>query len=209
MKRAVESAAVRAHPEALLVLQEPELSLLLQARLNRHANILVDVAEVFVRQVDPLEKADGEWGRRSRFKRELFEYFARMGRTPARFARNLLEGVETGSGGALFFLFDLKDWWPPITDGRRTRPEEIRARLPEIGQDYEQYLEAGDPCWTRPAIVLTRQSPADRRTGRWNETFLVEATVGTEGPIMDTRALLQTPSSPPLAGAGGPCCCDR
>ncbi|HYN02435.1 MAG TPA: hypothetical protein VE359_08320 [Vicinamibacteria bacterium] len=208
LKRAVEAAEVRAHPEALLVLQDPELAFLLQARLNRPANILVDGANVFVRQVDPLEKAGGEWGRRSRFKRELFEYLARMGRTPARFARTLQEGVETGSGESLFFLFDLKDWWPPYTDGRRTRPEEIRAHLPEISQDYERYLEAGDPCWAQPAIVLTRQSPAERGTGRWNETFLVEATVGTESPIMNAHALLQTSTSP-LAGAGASRPCDR
>lgn len=208
MKRAVESVEVREHQGAPLVLQDPELAPLLQARLNRHANILVDVTETFVRPVDSLEKAGGRWGRRSRFKRELFEYFARMGRKPARVVRTMQE-VEQWPGGALFFLFDLKDWWPPFTDGRRTRSEEIRALLPEISQDYERYLEVGDPCWAQSAIVLTRQSPAERRTGRWNETFLVEATVGTEGAIMNTHALLQTSSAPPLAGAGASRPCDR
>ena len=202
MKRAVESVEARGYRGDLLVLEDPELAALLQVRLHRRADILVDGAEILAAQIDPLEKTGGEWGRRSRFKRPLFEYFARMGRTPARVSRILQQEVESGAGTSLWFLFDPRDWWTPFTDGRRARPHEVRALLAGISEDYEQYLEAGDPCWAEPAIVLTRQSPAERSTLRWKETFLVEATVGTESPIMNVHALLQAPAAAPPAGTG-------
>jgi hypothetical protein len=82
-----------------------------------------------------------------------------------------------------------------MTDGRHTRSAEVRAAIPEISSAYARYLEAGDPCWRRPVVVLTRQAVADRASERWDETFLVEATVGRDRPIMNMHAYLQALSA--------------
>ena len=76
----------------------------------------------------------------------------------------------------------------------------MRARIPEISDAYARYLETGDPCWSRPVVVLTRQGAADRVSERWDETLLVEATVGRDRPIMNMHAYLQTLSARNAAG---------
>ncbi len=100
-----------------------------------------------------------------------------------------------------------------MTDGRGTRSADVRARIPEISDAYARYLETGDPCWSRPVVVLTRQAAADRVSERWDETLLVEATVGRDRPIMNMHAYLQTPSARNAAGLGaadpGDCTSER
>ena len=208
MKRAVEAVDAAGGRGTMLVLEDPELSSLLQFRLNRRAHILLDGTQVFLRNIDPLEKSGGKRGRDSPFCRQLFEYLARIGRQPASVGRIFGRENDAGGGYHLSFLFDLKDWWGPITDGRRLQREAIRSLLPGIVRDYEQYLARGDACWVRPAVLLTRQSPSGRSVDRWDERFLVESTVGRASPLMNVHALLQTPSSAALAEVGaasGPC----
>jgi hypothetical protein len=197
MAEAVNVAATGGNGAKTLVLEDPELAPLLQFRLNRRTLVLADGTRTLVRRIDPLTTADGAHGLRSPFTRELFEYLARMGRSPARLRRVLEQETAAGSGFALSFLFDLRDWWAPITDGRAARPAQIRALLPAIVQAYEQYLETGDPCWSEPVILLTRQSPGDRATARWKETLLGDAAVGAEVPLMNSHALLQVASRDP------------
>jgi hypothetical protein len=175
---------------------------MLQARLERRIDHLLDTTSLFLRPVDPLAKPDGAWGLRSPFKREVFESQARKPRTPAAFARVLKQESAAGAGDLLRFLFDYRDFWAPMTDGRRTRSDEVRAKIPELRDAFAQYLETGDPCWSRPVVVLTRQAAADRASERWDETLLVEATVGRDGPIMNMHAYLQTLSDPGAAGLG-------
>ena len=78
----------------------------------------------------------------------------------------------------------------------------MRARIPELSDAFARYLETGDPCWSRPVVVLTRQAAADRVSERWDETLLVEATVGRDRPIMNMHAYLQTLSARNAAGPG-------
>jgi hypothetical protein len=195
MKRAVQAVEARGIHESTLVLEDPELAPMLQFRLNRRVDTLLDADDVLTRPLESLDRPQGKWGRRSPFRRALYEYFARQAHKPVRLARLLRREASTGEGFFLMFLFDLRDWWDPITDGRRARPEQIGAHLPEIDQDFAQYLNAGDPCWHRLVVILTRESPESRRSERWNEEFLVRAVVGAPTPLMDMHALLQTPSA--------------
>jgi hypothetical protein len=100
-----------------------------------------------------------------------------------------------------------------MTDGRRTRSTDVRARIPEITDAYARYLESGDPCWSRPVVVLTRQAAADRVSERWDEKLVVQATVGSDRPLMNMHAYLQTPSARSAAGPGaaatGDCASER
>jgi hypothetical protein len=209
MRRAVEAVEARGMHGATWLLVNPAASLMLQARLERRIDHLLDFTTRHERPVDPLEKRDGAWGLRSPYRREVFEYLARRPRTPAAVARLLEQESEGGVGYILLFLFDFRDYWPPMTDGRRTRSADVRARIPEITSAFARYLETGDPCWSRPVVVLTRQAAADRASERWDETLLVEATVGRDRPIMNMYAYLQTLSarnaSRPGARAPGDC----
>ena len=189
---------------ATFMLADADRSLMLQARLERRIDHLLDITSLFLRPVDPLVKPDGAWGLRSPYRREVFEYLARRPRTPAAFARLLKQESEAGAGDLLRFLFDYRDFWAPMTDGRRTRSDDVRARIPELSDAFARYLETGDPCWSRPVVVLTRQAAADRVSERWDETLLVEATVGRDGPIMNMNAYLQTLSARNAAGPGPP-----
>src|SRR4030095_203659 len=65
MKRAVEAVDTTGGRGTMLVLEDPELSSLLQFRLNRRAHILLDGTQVFLRNIDPLEKSGGKRGRDS------------------------------------------------------------------------------------------------------------------------------------------------
>jgi hypothetical protein len=89
----------------------------------------------------------------------------------------------------------------------------VRARIPEISDAFARYLETGDPCWSRPVVVLTRQAAVDRVSERWDETFLLEATVGRDRPIMNMNAYLQTLSARDAPGrrtaAPGDCASER
>ncbi len=204
LKRAVGELRARGLESAPLVLEEPELASLLQLRLDRRVDSLLDIARAFDDPPDPLDLVGGRWGARSALKRELFEYFARWPRTPGRVERILRHEADTGAGYFLSFLFHGRDWWRPASDGRAVQPERIGPLLPGIRQDFEEYLETGDPCWSRPAVVLTRESPTGRVKERWNEEFLAETTVVGRGePLMNVHALLQTPLRPPPAPTAG------
>jgi hypothetical protein len=204
MRRAAEAVEARGVRDAKWLLADPARSLMLQIRLERRVDHLLDVTSLFRRPVDPLVKPEGAWGLRSPHTREVFEYLARRPRTPAAAARQLKQESEGGSGDLLRFLFDYKDFWAPMTDGRRTRSADVSARIPEISEAFARYLEEGDPCWSRPVVVLTRQAAADRASERWDETLLVEATVGGERPIMNMHAYLQTPSARSASLRGSP-----
>ena len=213
MRRAVEAVEARGMRGATWLLVDPAASLMLEARLERRIDHLLDITTQHERPVDPLEKRDGAWGLRSRYRREVFEYLARRPRTPAALARLLKQESEAGVGDILRFLFEFRDYWAPMTDGRGTRSADVRARIPEIRDAYARYLETGDPCWSRPVVVLTRQAAADRVSERWDETLLVEATVGRDRPIMNMHAYLQTLSARNAAGPGdvapGDCASER
>jgi len=213
MRRAVEAVEAQGLRGATWLLADPARSLMLQARLERRIDHLLDVTSLFLRPVDPLVKRDGAWGLRSPYRREVFEYLARRPRTPTAFARLLKQESEAGAGDLLRFLFDYRDFWAPMTDGRRTRSADVRARIPELSDAFARYLETGDPCWSRPVVVLTRQAAADRVSERWDETLLVEATVGRDRPIMNMNAYLQTLSARNAAGPGaaapGDCASER
>jgi hypothetical protein len=106
-------------------------------------------------------------------------------------------------GDLLRFFFDYRDYWAPMTDGRSLRTAEVQEEIPKLRDAFAGYLEAGDPCWARPVVVLTRQAAADRISPLWDESLLVEATVGSRGrPIMNMHAYLQTPSARTVAGLG-------
>jgi hypothetical protein len=178
---------------------------MLQARLERRIDHLLDITSLFLRPVDPLVKRDGAWGLRSPYRREVFEYLARRPRTPTAFARLLKQESEAGAGDLLRFLFDYRDFWAPMTDGRRTRSADVRARIPELSDAFARYLETGDPCWSRPVVVLTRQDAADRSSAG--------TPLGGGGPADRHKharlpAVLcpQLPDPAPLPGdcAGGP-----
>ena len=213
MQRAVEAVEARGMRGATWLLVDPAASLMLQARLERRIDHLLDITSLLEWPVDPLAKRDGGWGLNSPYRREVFEYLARRPRTPAALARLLTQQSEGGVGDILRFLFDYRDFWAPMTDGRSTRSADVKARIPEIGDAYARYLETGDPCWSRPVVVLTRQAAADRVSERWDETLLVEATVGRDRPIMNMHAYLQTPSARNAAGSGaaaaGDCASER
>jgi hypothetical protein len=212
MRRAVEAVEALGHRGATFVFTEPSLSLMLQARLERRINHLLDITSLFLRPVEPFDKADGAWGIRSPYAREVFEYLARRPRTPGALERVLTQESEGGAGDVLRFLFDYRDFWAPMTDGRSTRSADVRARIPELSHAFARYLEAGDPCWSRPVVVLTRQAAAERASERWDETLLVEATVGRDGPIMNMHAYLQTLSergAKEASAAAGECASER
>jgi hypothetical protein len=212
MRRAVEAVEARGIREATWLLVDPARSLMLQVRLGRRIDHLLDITAQHERPVEPLEKRDGAWGLRSRYRREVFEYMARRPRTPAALARLLEKESEQGIGDFLRFFFDFRDYWAPMTDGRAVRTADVRARIPEIRDAFARYLETGDPCWSRPVVVLTRQAGADRISERWDETFLVEATVGRDRPIMNMNAYLQTLSERNASGRGtaqGNCASER
>jgi hypothetical protein len=202
LRRAVEAVEARGVRGATWLLTDPGRSLILEARLERRIDHLLDLTRLFRRPVDPLVKPDGAWGLRSPYRREVFEYLARRPRTPPALARQLKQESEGGGGDVLKFLFDYRDFWAPMTDGRRTRSADVRARIPEIRDAFARYLETGDPCWFRPVVVLTRQAAVDRVSERWDETFLLEATVGRDRPIMNMNAYLQTPSARNASGRG-------
>jgi hypothetical protein len=208
MKKAVSELRSKGLDGALFVLEEPDLLPLLQLRLGRRVDSLLDIKDAYNEPTDPLDIDGGRWGARSAHKRRLFEYFARWPRTPGRVARILQQEADSGAGFFLSFLFHGRDWWRPASDGRAVRPERIRLLLPGIRQEFEEYLRAGDPCWSRPAVVLTRESPAERGKERWNEAFLTEATVGRNQPLMNVHALLQTPVAATPAPAAAPSGCD-
>ena len=200
MQRAVETAEARGLHEATWLLADPARAFMLQARLERRIDHLLDITTLFLRPVDSLVKPEGGWGLRSPYKREVFEYLARRPRTPNAVARLLKQESEGGAGDVLRFLFDYRDFWAPMTDGRRTRSADVRAKIPEITDAFARYLATGDPCWSRPIVVLTRQGTADRVSPLWDEVLLVEATVGGERSIMNMNAYLQTPSGGDAAG---------
>jgi hypothetical protein len=208
MTKAVNELRTRGLEDALLVLEEPELVSLVQIRLNRRVNGLLDIKRAYDDPADPLDVDGGRWGARSAHKRQLFEYFARRPRTPGRVARILKQEADTGVGFFLSFLFHGRDWWRPASDGRAVQPERIGMLLPGITGDFEEYLESGDPCWSRPAVVLTRESPAARANERWNEVLLAETTVGRDQPLMNVHALLQTAAAAAPAPAPGRSGCD-
>jgi hypothetical protein len=192
---------VPAQPHLLLL--EPDLDLALQTRLKRGVPHLLDLTPVAERSIKPPAVPDGRWGALGPYDRDGFEYFARMARTTGAVERLLR--AEVGGGTFLRFFFDPRDFWTTITDGRRARLAEVEAQIPAIRAAYEAYLEAGDPCWLRPVVLLTRPGAAERGSPRWRERLLVEATVGRDRPLMNMHAYLQEPAPEVAARLSGTC----
>lgn len=180
--------------DPMVLLEDPDLDLLVEARAERRIDHILDVNRVFEAPIEPLARERGRWGSRSPFARDVFEYFARRPRTPPAVERLLAAEADVGAGTFLRFFFDARDFWTTITDGRRARLDEVRVQVPAIRQAYEAYLATGDPCWSRPVVVLTRQGAAERANPRWKERLLAEATVGRERPLMNMHAYLQEPA---------------
>ncbi len=201
-KRAVELVEAQGVRDPLLVLEDPELDLIVQARLERRLNHLLDVTRVFERPIEPLQTPQGRWGARSPSKREAYEYFARRPRTPAGVERILAAEADAGAGTFLRFFFDPRDFWTTLTDGRGARLADVSAQVSSIREDYEAYLKAGDPCWARPVVVLTRQNVEERANPRWRERLLAEVTVGRQRPLMNMHAYLQQPADAAVATPG-------
>ena len=71
MQRAVEAVEAQGLRGATWLLADPARSLMLQARLERPIDHLLDITSLFRRPVDPLVKPDGAWGLRSPYRREV------------------------------------------------------------------------------------------------------------------------------------------
>ena len=130
----VEAQGVR-NPTVLF--EDPDLDLLVEARAERRFVHLLDVTRVFERPIEPLERKNGQWGPRSPFAREVFEYFARRPRTAPAVERLLMAEADSGAGTYMRFFFDPRDFWTTITDGRRARLNDVRALVPAIREAYE------------------------------------------------------------------------
>ena len=76
MRRAVEAVEARGYRQATWLLEEPGRSLMLQFRLQRRIDHLLDVTSLFVAPVDPMARPEGAWGVRSSYRREVFEYLS-------------------------------------------------------------------------------------------------------------------------------------
>ena len=62
MQRAVEAVEARGMRGATWLFVDPAASLMLEARLERRIDHLLDITTQHERPVDPLEKRDGAWG---------------------------------------------------------------------------------------------------------------------------------------------------
>jgi hypothetical protein len=204
LARAMRIAETAGFRDARVLLEEPQLDLILEVRLERRIQHLLDVSPVFERPIDPLDRKDGRFGRRSPFTREAFEYLARRPRSGKGVERLLRAEVEQGAGILLRFFFDPRDFWNVFTDGRRARPADVAAELAGIRADYEDYLTAGDPCWALPVVVLSRQSAVERESPSWHERLLAEVTVGREPTLMNMHAYLQLPAASKASPADSP-----
>ena len=149
-----------------LVLEEPELAPLLEFRMKGRLRCLIDYTDI-TRRIAPLAESEGNWGLRSPFKERLFEYFARVGRSPADVRSILSEEADRRSGFFSAFLFSLMDQWYPLTDDRKVREREIRAILPEIVQGYAVYLAADQRRGTSRRSSSRRALPRSWTNGSW------------------------------------------
>ncbi len=88
----------------------------------------------------------------------LFEYFARLGMSPAEVGQALdreVASIGTRPGFLLHFLFHLADVWYPITDSRQTRPDRVAGALPDIVADYSLFLDRWPAVLDEPAMIIT------------------------------------------------------
>jgi hypothetical protein len=185
MKQALEGISELDPRRTKLVLEEPELAPLLEFRMKGRLRSLIDYTDIS-RRIAPLAERDGNWGLRSPFKERLFEYFARIGHSPAEVQRILSEEAARRSGFFSAFLFSLMDQWYPLTDDRKVREQEIRAILPEIVRGYTGYLATDHEAWDEPAVLLTTHASAFP-----DERLLAQATVGRPPHTVTLYALLQ------------------
>jgi hypothetical protein len=203
MKRALERVRDPALRQARLVLTEPLLAPLLQVRAEKRLDCLIDYTQLLEGRVGRMTEEGGAWGLRSPFRDRLFEFFARTGRDPGEAGRllrlstlRLEAGTKQAQSGLLLGqLFNLRDYWHPITDGRGGSQPEIRSMLPKIAEAYERYLATGAGSWSEPALLLTTQPPAGRvGPERFQETLLAQATAGSGAQAAVTAyVLVQTP----------------
>jgi hypothetical protein len=119
MKRALDRLEPRVVRDVVLVMDDPSLAPLLQFRVHRPLDALIDYTRVYSQRISPLADSEGDWGLRSPFRERLFEYFARTGRGPEEVDLLLRKEAEQRSGFFLAFLFSMKDYWYPTTFGKK------------------------------------------------------------------------------------------
>jgi hypothetical protein len=127
-RRDVDDLVQRLTTRDALVLANPALAPLLEFRMRGSLPCQIDYTELFERRVPSMAVIGGDWGVRSSFKGRLFEYFARLGRSPKEVATLLSSEVNQRAGFYLGFLFSMKDYWYPLTDDRHVRQEELRVK---------------------------------------------------------------------------------
>jgi hypothetical protein len=198
MKRALEASEVGEPGPVKLVLAEPSLAPLLQLRVRRRLDCLLDYTRFFEKLISPLAEEGGRWGPRSPFRDRLFEHFARTGRRPLKVKRILLAELDQRTIFFLAFLFSMRDYSYAVSDDRAGREDEIRDLVPAIVEDYAAFLAAGGRWGTEPALVLTSQPPeAGSGLGPWQESVLAQGTSGQGARAVTVYAVLQTPIGRP------------
>jgi hypothetical protein len=126
-------------------------------------------------------------------QRRLFEYYFRLGRTPAEVEDQLraeLSDLEN-PGFYSHFLFSFRDVWPPSTDWRDLHRDEALARLPGIIAAYSEYSREARAEGMPPALLITNEPPADPHDGRVNE--LIASTADPDATVQPTIYLQEFP----------------
>lgn len=182
MARTIEKAVADPAAPRRVLLQEVAGVPLVALRLHGRAPVefVLDYTEISRRA---LPSSDGTAAEReaARFHRaRLFEYLARTGESPAGAAVMLgreADVIGTGSAFLLHFLFHLSDVWYPFSDGRRVRPEFVKAALPGIVGEYEQFLAEPDETLTESVLyVAPRHQTLPAWGTPWDYRWVAEST---------------------------------
>lgn len=187
--RAVMRAAASLPGEPRLLYDSPGLAPHVAVRTRGVGTPILDYTDLF-RDPIPLMDASGAPPPAPRHHNALFEYWTRMGITPARANEILLGEAAQQSGFFSAFLFSFADHWYPATDSRRVQGTAISAAIPGIIAEYERFLSFWNPdaAGPRPLLFIGKQAPSELELGdAWQ---LESVATGQAGDVV-MRAYIQ------------------
>jgi hypothetical protein len=158
-RRAIEMAL----PETTarrVVLANASLVAAVAARTRRSGEIVfvLDYTDLSRRTLPRPDGNADEQAAADAHRERLFEYFARLGMSPAEVGQTLgseAASIGTRPGFLLHFLFHLADVWYPMTDSRQMRPNTVAGALPDIVADYSLFLHRWPAVLDEPAMIVT------------------------------------------------------
>ncbi|MBA2522488.1 MAG: hypothetical protein H0V25_04065 [Solirubrobacterales bacterium] len=161
-------------------------------------DFVLDYTRLFYDSIPPFTEGWKTSEAQAASQERIFEYWFRLGRTPAQVEAQLNEELRDINlpGFYSHFLFAFRDVWPALTDWRLLDRAEALRLVPAKADEYARFVRERQRSPTPPVVLITNGRPGDLGDNRRLE-LLASAPPSALGPGPRMYLERSGPSSDP------------